>query len=244
MKGRQLPNIVAIVPARGGSVRFPGKNVTLLAGKPLVAYPVEAALSVPEISRVIVSTDCGEIARVAVNFGAEVPFIRPRSLAGAESKVVDTIIHAVDWLEKNEKMHVDYTVLLQPTTPVLSSAHIKSAVDILQSRQKVDSVVTVTKVDTTSNPYNIRVRGKSGFMEFWQPEAHYDKSLREQSVFYKAANMWITAYETLINEGKLEGVRNHFLEVEWEYAMDIDYPGDLQLVEAWLEYKKSKLKAF
>ena len=123
--------IVAIIPARCGSVRFPGKNIHPLLGKPLISHPIEAALGVPEVSRVIVSTDCEEVAEVAKIYGAEIPFLRPPELARARSQVVDSLVHVVEWLADKENYLLDYTVLFQPTTPVISIKHIKSAISMI-----------------------------------------------------------------------------------------------------------------
>lgn len=235
-----MSNIVAIIPARCGSTRFPGKNIYPLCEKPLISYPIEAALKARGITRVIVSTDCKEVAEVALSFGAEVPFMRPAYLADAKSNVVDALMHAVKWLEEHEEYHVDYTVLLQPTTPVISLDHIESAIDIISRNKGVDSVISATKLDTPSNPYNIRIQNSDEFLEFWQGETHYLPAARNHNVYFKAANMWVSSYKTLMETKRLEGERNRFIEVEWEYALDIDYPHDLQLLEAWLLYKKNK----
>ena len=88
--------VIVIIPARGGSKRFPGKNIHPLLGKPLIAHPIEAAKKVQGIDRIIVSTDDPSIAEAAKNFGAEVPFMRPAELAGDSSSVIDVMSYTVE----------------------------------------------------------------------------------------------------------------------------------------------------
>jgi len=120
-------SVVGVILARGGSKRLPGKNIRPLMGKPLIAYSVEAARGAKSLSRTIVSTDDAEIARRAVENGAEVPFLRPTELATDESPVSSALEHAVAWLE-SQGTTVDTVVLLQATSPLRRSEHIDGAV--------------------------------------------------------------------------------------------------------------------
>jgi CMP-N,N'-diacetyllegionaminic acid synthase len=144
-----MPNIVAIIVARGGSKRLPGKNIRPLAGKPLIAYTIEAARAAKRLSRMIVSTDDPEIAKVAVDFGAEVPFLRPSELAQDHSPSIDVLRHAAEWLETRGQ-RIDAVVLLQPTSPMRHSRHIDAAIDLFVSTG-VDTVTAVSPAQ--DHPY-------------------------------------------------------------------------------------------
>lgn len=109
------PYVLAIIPARGGSKGLPRKNVKPIGGKPLVAYSVEAARSSPLVSRVIVSTDDDEIATVARQFGADVPFRRPPELSHDMAPTEPVLMHTLAWVEETEKQPVDAVLFLQPT---------------------------------------------------------------------------------------------------------------------------------
>jgi CMP-N-acetylneuraminic acid synthetase len=122
------PHVVAVIPARGGSKGLPGKNVRPLAGKPLIAYSIEAAKASPLVNRVIVSTDDPAIADAARGAGAEVPFMRPADLAQDLTPTEPVLAHAIQWLEEHEQYPVDIVVFLQPT-------------DIFRKRSMIDSVV-------------------------------------------------------------------------------------------------------
>ena len=123
--------VLAIIPARGGSKRVPRKNVKLLAGKPLVAYSIETGIQSKYITRVVVSTEDKEIASVAKDFGAEV-VIRPDELAIDTAKTAPVMMHVVEELEK-EGYKPDIVVLLQPTTPLRKLAMVDSAIEKLMN---------------------------------------------------------------------------------------------------------------
>ena len=131
--------VVAIIPARGGSKGLPRKNIRMLAGKPLIAYPIEAAKKSPLIQRVIVSTDDQEIATVAKQYGAEVPFLRPPELATDDATTESVLRHAVVWLEEHEKISVDIVVFLQPTDIFRKSWMIKEVIQRLLDDPQLDS---------------------------------------------------------------------------------------------------------
>ena len=115
--------ILAVVTARGGSKRLPGKNIRPLCGRPLIAWTIDAARSLPEICDILVSTDDEEIARAASAAGASVPWLRPAELSGDTASSVDACLHALDWYE-GEYGEVDGLLLLQPTSPFRRAATI------------------------------------------------------------------------------------------------------------------------
>jgi N-acylneuraminate cytidylyltransferase len=109
--------VYAIIPARSGSKGVLNKNIMNLGGYPLIAYSIVAAIKCKSIDRVIVSTDSEEYAVIARQYGAEVPFIRPKSISGDSSTDIEFFRHLVDWLQENENFVPEYFVHLRPTTP-------------------------------------------------------------------------------------------------------------------------------
>jgi len=231
--------IIVIIPARGGSKRFPGKNVHPLLGEPLISHVIKPALASEKVDRVIVSTDDDEIANVAKSYGAEVPFFRPDDLSGDNSPVIEALAYTVKRLDGEGSYHADHIMLLQPTTPLITREQIDGAIDLVLSKN-ADSVVSVVPVDTPAHPYNVRQVDQDGRMKFWQEELHYKDLGKKKPAFYKAANIWLTSYNTLLDEHKIEGANNYALVVDTVSALDIDYKEDLELVEAWLQYQKNK----
>lgn len=124
---------LGVIPARGGSKRLPGKNIRMMAGKPLIAWTIEEAHK-SKLSHVIVSTDDITIADVAHSYGADVPFVRPPELATDDAKSVDVMIHAAKWCESNLEKP-DYVFLLQPTSPTRTKDDIDIAVAVVESGQ-------------------------------------------------------------------------------------------------------------
>ena len=108
--------ILALIPARGGSKRLPGKNIRILGDKPLIVWSIDAAKGIPEICDILVSTDSSEIAEICKESGVLVPWLRPAHLATDTASSVDVALHALDWYEA-EKGAVDGLLLLQPTSP-------------------------------------------------------------------------------------------------------------------------------
>lgn len=145
VKGSSSLNIIGVIHARGGSKRIPLKNVALIGGKPLISYMVKAALGAKNLRRVIVSTDHPEIMRIALDCGAEVPFVRPAKLAeDCPSEWVTQ--HAVEFVEAEESKKVDVVVTMQPTTPFCISSDIDACVDSLIANDDLESVFTAKVV--------------------------------------------------------------------------------------------------
>ncbi|SVE12913.1 uncharacterized protein METZ01_LOCUS465767, partial [marine metagenome] len=161
-----MGNIVGIIPARGGSVGVPLKNIKNLNGKPLIYYTIQSAVESNCLDRIIVSTDHDEIAAISKSLGAEVPFKRPADI----SEDVDTeyvLQHAVNYLEDEDSYDIDAVVLLQPTSPFRKPDTISKCVELYKMNEDADSVVSVNNVegnrpewmlnlgdDYKVNPYN------------------------------------------------------------------------------------------
>ena len=140
IKGKK---VIAIVPARGGSKRLPKKNILDFYGKPLINWSIEAGLGSKYIDWVIVSTDDIEIADIAREAGGDVPFLRPRELTSDNASTVDVIVHLLGTVGSHE---YDYIVLLQPTSPLRTSAHVDEALELLASKD-ADAIVSVSPVE-------------------------------------------------------------------------------------------------
>jgi len=139
-----MKEIVAIITARGGSVRVPKKNIRLLGGKPLIEWVIDAALK-SICTRVIVSTDCNQIEDISLKAGADVPFKRPSNISGnIPSELVTQ--HAIKFHENQRKCHIDIAVTIQPTTPFLSARNINDAIILLEKNTNLDSVFTAGPV--------------------------------------------------------------------------------------------------
>jgi len=138
----QKKKILAIIPARGKSKRIPKKNIRNFLGKPLITYTIEQARSCDFIDRVIVDTDSPQIAKIALKFGAEVPWFRPDKLAGDKSKVVDSILYDLRQLKDKENYEPDYIIILQATSPLREKKDIEDCWQMMQ-KTRADTILTV-----------------------------------------------------------------------------------------------------
>jgi CMP-N,N'-diacetyllegionaminic acid synthase len=219
---------VAMIPARGGSKGVPGKNIKYIGGKPLIAWSIEQALHSSLIDRVIVSTDCQEIAKCAESYGAEVPFMRPENISGDTSTTESAMLHLCEWLIENS-LSFDNFLLIQATSPVRSKKRFDEAIHFFE-QGGYDSLVSVTP----SHRF------------FWQqpenPQASYDymKRPRRQDIsekerrYMETGSFYLTRTEALYESGnRLCGRVGMYLTPE-EESYEIDSLIDFKVCESIL----------
>jgi len=162
------PRILGIILARGGSKSVKKKNIRLINGVPLIAYTIAEALRSQWITRVIVSSDDHEIRRIAIEYGAEAPFVRPAELATDTATALSADQHALAWTEKNEGQNYDYVVELMCTNPMKTSSDIDSALEKLVTTG-ADSVIGVTRLED-HHPVRIKKIENDYIVDFCLPE--------------------------------------------------------------------------
>ncbi len=154
-------HILALVPARAGSKGLPGKNVRELLGKPLLAWPIEAARKSTYVDDVVISTDSADFAALAEQHGARAPFLRPAQLATDTASSIDAVLHAIDTLEEQGET-VDILLLLEPTSPLTEARDIDRALEsFVKGLPDMDSLVGVAEV-VTGNPAFLVRKAKDG----------------------------------------------------------------------------------
>lgn len=137
--------ILAVIPARGGSKRLPGKNIRPLCGKPLIAWTIEAARQCALISDIVVSTDSPQIAEVSQKYGVPVPWLRPEALATDTASSVDVLLHAIDEQAK-KGLSYHYVALLEPTSPLRDQNDLREIIETAIKQPEIDGVITLGKV--------------------------------------------------------------------------------------------------
>ncbi len=224
-------NVLAVIPARGGSKGLKGKNLLPLAGRPLLAYTAEAARASSRLGRVIVSTDDGAIADAARGLGLEVPFVRPADLAADHTPMLPVLQHAARAM-REQGFDADVVVLLQPTSPLRRSEHIDDAVDLLVS-SGADSVVTVVEVPHQFNPVSVmRLDG-----ERLRPYADGPLVTRRQEkprVFARNGPAVLAVRTAVLDAGSLYGDHCRPLVMGAEESIDVDTAADLDLAGFYL----------
>jgi CMP-N,N'-diacetyllegionaminic acid synthase len=138
--------ILALVLARGGSKRIPGKNIRILGGKPLIEWSIDIVRNIPEICDILVSTDDAAIAKVAAEAGAMVPWMRPAELATDDASSIDACLHAIQWYE-DERGKVDGVLLLQPTSPFRSRESVLQGIELFRENNR-HGVVGVSRAES------------------------------------------------------------------------------------------------
>jgi CMP-N-acetylneuraminic acid synthetase len=226
--------VLAVIPARGGSKAIPRKNLSPLAGRPLIAYTLAAARAAKTVTEVMVSTDDDEIAAVCEAEGVPVPYRRPQALAGDDAGMVDTVLDALDWWTARTSVKPELIVLLQPTSPLRSGGDIDGTVDALR-RAVRESAVSVHAM--TEHPMEcVRLAGSSWTMLAHPPAGTVGRQDYDGQFYfingavYAATPAFLRSHRALLAEGEetalyvMDGVR----------GVDIDDEDDLDMAEAIL----------
>jgi len=227
-------NILGLIPARGGSKAIPHKNIVPLAGKPLLAYTCDAALSSRRLTRVLLNTDDPQIAEVGRACGVEVPFLRPAELAQDETPILPVIQHTLGWLLENQGFETDVVVLLQPTSPLRSAEHIDAAVDLLLEKG-ADTVVSVVEVPHQFNPVSVMRLDERGYLVPFLPGEMILRRQDKPRVYARNGPAVLVVRRDTLEGGKLYGERTLPYEMDAASSLDIDAPDDLVLAEFWLQ---------
>ena len=217
--------ILAIIPARGGSKGLPRKNILPLAGHPLIAYSIKAALESSLVTRVIVSTDNAEIAAISKRYGAEVPFIRPSEISQDMSTDLEVFQHALTWLSKTENYSPDIVIQLRPTSPIRKISLIDECIELLVV-SKADSLRIVTPSPTT--PYKMWCINKEN--SFMTPlltiesikEPYNEPRQRLPTIYWQIGTLDVICPQVISQQNSMSGKNILPFIVDEFYAVDID----------------------
>ena len=232
--------VIAFVFARGGSKGLPGKNIRLLGGKPLIAWSIGHALAVKRIEQVIVSTDSEEIATIARQYGAEVPFIRSADLARDDSPEWLAWSHALNYLRETNGSLPDVMVTVPTTAPLRQPIDIENCLDEYE-KGDADLVITVTAAHRS--PYfNMVKRNADGTVDLVIPPQSAIARRQDVPVVYDMATVCYVANPEFVMTHKaiFEG-RVKAVQVPIERAIDIDTLLDFQIAESILNIREQKL---
>ncbi|HPS32540.1 MAG TPA: acylneuraminate cytidylyltransferase [Anaerolineaceae bacterium] len=233
------PEVLALIPARGGSKGIPRKNIREFAGAPLIAWSIAAALRAETVTRVIVSTDDEEIAAVAREWGAETPFLRPAELAQDDTADYPVFRQALDWLAAHEDYRPEVVVQLRPTSPVRPLHLVDDAVRLLLAHPDADCVRGV--VPSGQNPYKMwKIDAESGRMlPLLQVEGLAEPyNAPRQSLpktYWQTGHIDAIQVSTILEKGSLTGDEIWPLMIDPRYTVDIDTPADWERYERLLQ---------
>lgn len=234
-------SVIAIIPARSGSKGLPGKNIKELCGKPLIAWSIEAGLGSQYIDEVMVTTDSEEIARIARAFGASVPFIRPTELASDTATSMDVIRHVLNFYENKLHKVFDYTVLLEPTSPLRTKEDIDNAVAQLLENPQASAVVGICKTESQNPAFLV----KKNINNFLVGYGNLDmKILRRQDindVYFFEGSVYVSDTVTLLTKNTFYHENTLGYEFPKWKSIEIDDLDDFIMVEALMTQKKAQL---
>ena len=229
--------VLAIIPARGGSKGIPRKNIREFAGYPLIAYSIQAALNSKLVTRVIVSTDDEEIALVARQYGAEVPFLRPSEIAQDMTLDLPVFQHVLGELAKTEDYQPDVVVQLRPTSPVRPVTLVDDAVQLLLDHPEVNSVRGI--VPSGQNPYKMwKIDPKSGLMQGLLAVKGIEEPYNAPrqvlpDTFWQTGHIDAIHPNVIIQQNSMSGKNILPVMIDPLFTVDIDKPVDWQRAE-WL----------
>lgn len=235
-------SVLALVPARGGSKGIPGKNLKKICGRNLVEWSIFHAQQSTLVDRIIVSTDSDEIRNIALQAGAEVPFLRPADLSGDTVLDYPVFEHALNWLGENESVIPDIIVHLRPTAPYRCSGWIDAAVATLLNTPDVDAVRSVSEV--VQHPYRVFELDKDGMLIPVMRDRHPTPALlRRQELptmyFYNCV-IDVTRASTIIDKKSMTGDRLAPWVMSANDVIDIDTPQDLVFAEWFMSQMEMK----
>ncbi|MGI9211871.1 MAG: cytidylyltransferase domain-containing protein [Methylococcaceae bacterium] len=227
---------VAFIFARGGSKGLPGKNIRSLDGKPLIGWAIDQARSVSRIERVIVSTDCFEIAGVAKSYGAEVPFMRPKKLAQDTTPEWLAWQHALEYLSTVENYHLDAFVSVPATAPLRLPVDIDKCLDVYSNG---DADVVITMTDAHRNPYfnMVKIKEDTTVELVIPPEDAVNRRQDAPSVYDMTTVAYVAKPSFVMNHDSIFQGRVKAVHIPQERSVDIDTAYDFEWAE-WLIRKR------
>ena len=232
--------VIGIIPARAGSKGLPGKNILQLCGKPLIVWSIESGKQSKYIDVVIVSTDSEQIATISRSFGATIPFIRPANLATDEAATIDVVSHALKYLEIEFNETFEYTVLLEPTSPIRRSDDIDRMLDKLHnSRTNFDAIISLGEV--RGHPSILKTINSQKVESFFKDQPASTRRQDNTPVYFPFGVAYICKTTTLLAEKTFYPERLTHFVIERDQCVEIDDEYDFLMAEAILN-KRAKLE--
>jgi N-acylneuraminate cytidylyltransferase len=228
--------ILAVIPARGGSKGISRKNLVNLAGYPLIYYSIKVALESSQVTRTVVSTEDKEIAKIAKQFGAEIPFLRPAKYAADESPDIDVLQHALLFLKEKEHYLPDFVVYLRPTCPIRKVETVDQSIRVFKTSSRATSLRSVSIAKQT--PYKMwKIEDEKTMMPLLKlagnPEPYNTPRQKLPLVYWQNGYIDITLYEQIVVHSSMMG--NHIMPfIIKEEVFDIDSMDALKKAEEYI----------
>ncbi len=193
MKSEQ---VIALIPARGGSKRIPNKNIKLFAGQPIISFSIRAAQETGLFDKIIVSSDSQEIARISKEYGAEIPFTRPTELADDFTGTDEVVLHAISWFQ-NQNIAIKYICCIYATAPFIQSEYIKKGFELLRGKQATSCFSVTTFPFSIFRALKINEEGK---LQMIYPEHLHTRSQDLPTTYHDAGQFYWANVEKYVKE--------------------------------------------
>jgi CMP-N,N'-diacetyllegionaminic acid synthase len=221
--------VLAVIPARGGSKGIPKKNSQVVGGKPLIAHTIHQATAAGLLDRVVVSTDDQRLAELGEQFGAEVPFLRPAELATDKISIYPVLKHTIDWLKDSDGYRPEYVMLLQPTSPLRTAEDIDNVIKMAIDKD-ADGVVSVT--ENHNHPYwSKRVSADGILLDFLDQSPRPNRRQDLPSAYVLNGAIYLAKRHILVEQETFQTNRTFAYIMPPERSLDIDTPWDLHLAD-------------
>ena len=228
--------VIAIVPALGGSKGLPGKNIRPLCGKPLIAWSIEQGLAAQSVDLVMVSTDSKQVAEVASDYGAYVPFLRPDYLATDTASSIDVVLHALDYLA-GEGSIFDTVVLLEPTSPLRDATDIDKTLERM-AEQHATAVVSVCRAESSHPAFVFRQTSDGHLLPFMKRPPTGLRRQEIEPMYFLDGSIYASEVQTLRERRSFYHSDTIAYEVPKWKSFEIDDIEDFEIVEALASYKR------
>ena len=225
--------VLAVIPARGGSKGIPLKNLKKINGVPMVQLAAQVASSVEFIDRIVVSTDNEEIAKAAIEGGADAPFRRPEILSGDRISDTQVLAHALQEVERQDNKIYDIVVMLQPTSPLRTKQHIEDSIEMLVN-YSYDSVWTVSETDSKCHPLKqLTIKNKT--LDYYDNKGK-DIIARQQleMVYHRNGIAYVLKRDVILNSKTIKGSNCGALICQGDF-ISIDTEKDIELTNYFLK---------
>ena len=237
-------NIIAIIPARGGSKGVPKKNLKILGNFPLIAYSIAAANCSRLIQETIVSTDSKEIKNTAIKFGGKVPFLRPKSISTDKSTDIEYVIHTIKWFKKNRGYVPLYWVILRPTTPLRNPNILDKAIAKIKKNKESTSLVSVHEVaEPPAKMFGMNGNYLHGLSPFDPRKDYYTLPRQEfPPTYFGNGYIDIIKTKTILKDNSFYGPR--MLGYITQNIGEIDLPEDLKRLNYQIKKKNIEITKY
>jgi len=226
---------IAVIPARGGSKRIPRKNIVDFMGKPLIAWTIEAALETGLFDKVVVSTDDQEIAALAQDFGAEVPFLREK-YSDDVTPVSKVSQYVLEEFKARYQLEFDHVVQLMPNCPIRNSADIINSYRYFEENN-IQFQLSCFKFEWMNPWWAVKLNASNEPQALF-PEALKTRSQDLEALYCPTGAIWIAQAKVLLEQGTFYGKDYRFYPISWKSAVDIDNNEDLEFAKVIFQKNK------